>query len=132
MKNSKVPATRPGTDSGRVTLAKVRTGPAYRSPAASSRRPSSFSRLAYSGSTMKGRKLYVSPATTATDVASSRPSGARIPTSRSTPTRAPLSDRIVFQASVRTRKLVNIGAMTHTSIRFFQRPAFSAIAYASG
>jgi hypothetical protein len=33
---------------------------------------------------------------------------------------------------VRTRKLVKNGAITATSMRFFQRPALKAIAYASG
>ena len=132
MKNSSVPAIRPGIDSGSVTLANARTGLAYRSLAASSSRGSSRSRLAYSGSTRNGRKLYVRPSTTAIGVASSRPSGPSRCTSRSSPTSAPLSDRMVFQASVRTRKLVNIGATTATSSRFFHRPAFCAIAYASG
>ena len=40
----------------------------------------------------------------------------------------PLSDRIDFQARVRTRKLVKNGAITNTSMRFFQRPALNAIA----
>ena len=119
-------------DSGRVTRRNACTGLAYRSPAASSSRRSNRSRLAYSGSTRNGRKVYVRPSTTANGVASSRPSGASRCTSRSRPTSTPLSDRIVFHASVRTRKLVNIGATTHTSSRFFQRPAFCAIAYASG
>jgi hypothetical protein len=81
---------------------------------------------------MNGRKLYVRPSTTAVDVASSRPSAPSIPTSRSRPTTQPLSDRIVFQARVRTRKLVKNGAMTQTSMRFLKRVAFCAIAYASG
>ena len=40
----------------------------------------------------------------------------------------PLSARISFHDSVRTRKLVKNGAMTSTSIRFFHRPALNAIA----
>jgi hypothetical protein len=52
-----VPATTPGIDSGRVTLKNPRIGDAYRSLDASIRWMSIFSRLAYSGSTMNGRKL---------------------------------------------------------------------------
>ena len=43
-------------------------------------------------------------------------------------TTKPSSDRISFHDSVRTRKLVKNGAITSTSIRFFQRPALKAIA----
>ena len=50
----------------------------------------------------------------------------------STPTTGPPSARIVFQASVRIRKLVKNGAMTRTSSRLRQRPARKAIRYASG
>jgi hypothetical protein len=51
---------------------------------------------------MKGRKLYVMPAITAVRVASSRPSGATSPTSRSRATTQPLSDRISCQETVRS------------------------------
>jgi hypothetical protein len=57
MKVSSVPATTPGIDSGHVTLKNPRAGEAYRSLDASINRMSIFSRLAYSGSTMNGRKL---------------------------------------------------------------------------
>ena len=43
-------------------------------------------------------------------------------------TTMPSSARISFHDRVRTRKLVKNGAMTSTSIRFFQRPALNAIA----
>ena len=39
----------------------------------------------------------------------------------------PVSDRIVRHASVRMRKLVKNGAITRTSMTFFQRPAFWAM-----
>ncbi len=84
--------------------------------------------LANSGSTMNGRKLYVSPATTATGVASSRPSAPRMCRVCRVFTTNPSSARISFHDRVRTRKLVKNGAMTSTSIRFFQRPALNAIA----
>ena len=40
----------------------------------------------------------------------------------------PSSARISFHESVRTRKLVKKGAMTSTSMRFFQRPDLKAMA----
>ena len=40
----------------------------------------------------------------------------------------PSSARIVRQDSVRSRKLVKNGAITSTSMKFFQRPALKAIA----
>ncbi len=45
----------PGMESGRVTVKNAAMGLAPRSAAASSRLQSSFSRVAQSGSTMKGR-----------------------------------------------------------------------------
>ncbi len=47
-------------------------------------------------------------------------------------TTGPLSARIVFQASVRIRKLVKNGAITRIMIRLRQRPARNAMRYASG
>ncbi len=90
---------------------------------------------------MKGRKLYVRPQTTASGVARNavaaevKPS--QLVTSRTcsvlrAPTTGPPSARIVFQASVRIRKLVKNGAMTRISTTLRQRPARKAIRYASG
>ncbi len=89
---------------------------------------------------MNGRKLYVRPHTTASGVASTRSPAvmpSQLVTSRTcselrAPTTGPPSARIVFQASVRIRKLVKNGAMTRISIRLRQRPARNAIRYASG
>ncbi len=50
----------------------------------------------------------------------------------STDTTGPPSDRIVFQASVRIRKLVKNGAITRISTTPRQRPARNAMRYASG
>src|SRR5213083_3668420 len=110
MNVSSVPAMTPGIDSGSVTLRNVDDGVAYRSRDASSSRPSSRSRLAYNGSTMNGRKLYTSPHTTAAGVASSRKSSGNNGSERRKPVTGPLSDRIDFHASVRTRNVVKNGA----------------------
>ena len=140
MKVSSVPATTPGSDSGKVTLRKTVAGVAYRSRAASCSDGSTRSRELYSGRIMNGRKLYVSPHTTARGVASSRSSPVRpngAVTSRTwsesrTPTTGPPSERIVFQARVRMRKLVKNGAITITSSSPRHRPARKASRYASG
>ncbi len=51
----------------------------------------------------------------------------------SAPTTGPPSDRMVFQASVRIRKLVKNGAITRIRMTLRQRlPALNAIVYASG
>jgi hypothetical protein len=77
---------------------------------------------------MNGRKLYVRPATTATFVASSRPSvKVSRPSVSKNPATGPVSDRIVFHAIVRTRKLVKNGAITRTSMMLRQRPDLNAI-----
>ena len=81
---------------------------------------------------MNGRKLYVRPPTTAAGVRRSVPPGPSRPTLRSNVTSVPWSPRIVFQASVRIRKLVKNGTTTRPSSRFFHRPPRNAMTYASG
>ena len=74
----------------------------------------------------------MSPPITAIGVRSSVPFGPRIPTSRSSPTTAPWSPRIVFHARVRMRKLVKNGTTTRPSSTLLNRPPRNAITYASG
>ena len=81
---------------------------------------------------MKGRKLYVSPPTTAIVVSSSRPPSPRRCSRCSSQTAGPPSLRMVFQAKVRTRKVVKNGSTTRPSRRFLSLPARKAMKYASG
>ena len=53
MNTSRLPASTPGIDSGRITLVKLRLFDEYRSFDASISRGSIFSRLTYSGRIMK-------------------------------------------------------------------------------
>ncbi len=68
MNTSAAPAPTPGSDSGKVMRQKRCQVPAPRSWAASSNAGSCFSRLAYSGSTMKGRCTYTRPISTAKEL----------------------------------------------------------------
>src|SRR6478752_6527019 len=61
IKQSSVPATMPGNDSGTVTWKNVRDGGLPRSAAASSSVLSIFSSAANSGSTMNGKYEYTMP-----------------------------------------------------------------------
>ncbi len=67
------------------------------------------------------------PAITATEVASSRPSGPSTWMSRRNPTTGPWSARMLSHASVRTRYVTNSGATIRIRNTFFQRPARNAI-----
>ena len=84
------------------------------------------------GSVMNGRKLYVMPEMTATGVASSLKSSGTRPMPLRGPRRSPESARMIFQAMVRSRKLVKNGATTMNSSRFFCAPPLVAMVYASG
>src|SRR3954447_12966929 len=135
MNVSRVPATTPGSESGQVILRKVVHAEAYRSAPASSSRRSIFSRLAYSGSVMNGRKLYVKPEITANGGLSSWSLCTRCsalstlnsPRSWKTRETGPESERIVCQARVLIKKLVKNGAITSTSSRFFHLPDLNAM-----
>jgi hypothetical protein len=81
---------------------------------------------------MNGRKLYVSPATTAVPDAVSDSPGGRMCSVCSVLVTGPESASTCRQAIVRRMNEVKNGAITAISMRLRQRPAFSAIAYASG
>ena len=132
MKVSSVPATTPGIDSGRVTLRNA-VQPAGVQVACRLQQPGVEPLQARVERQHHERQEVVRQPGDHRDRGGQQPAvGAEDVQGLQRVTTKPLSDRIVFQASVRTRKLVKNGAITSTSIRFFQRPALSAIAYASG
>ena len=63
-----MPEITPGMDWGTTTRVTTRSGFAPRSSAASMMPPSTFLSAVYTGSTMKGRKLYTMPSSTAPSV----------------------------------------------------------------
>src|SRR5204863_483033 len=90
-------------------------------------RTSIVSSATYSGRTMNGRKLYVSPLITAIGVAIRRNESSNSPQPFRVPSRKPLSARISFQESVRITKLVKKGRITSRSRTFLIRPPRKAM-----
>ena len=117
----------PGAESGSVTRRNACVGLAYRSFAASRSRGSICSSATYSGSAMKGKKLYVIPETTANVEYRSPSSAPRMWRSRRSPITGPWSARMFSQASVRTRYVTKNGAMMLRRKRFLHGPARKAI-----